>query len=364
MDAQIVPTTDRRRLVFTRADFDDYITALLARIRSNEQAERILSGSSQHPLILYQRIYTVALAYLRISPFTVQQLCADPVGTYVYFSDRMTSALLQIQGPVPNVGDLNQLEADFVIHKAAEKFIYSTIVATLQVGISMHYARSVRHGAGTHLLNTIISDNRQVTTRSLMAIFSALLGLKLKSGEVFEQFARRIDLLIQRLRNWRPPVILPEQLLLFCALRALPAVPFGPVRHIILASPNITYATGVSMLRDVANTGADVINTTLGSGNVNHKPANVLCAPTCPPPASRPTQNHRHKKKKKNKGPSEKCLKDGPCVHHGPGSFHSTEECEDPELKRSRFRQAKKPPSSAVAGVASAGSNATTPPVE
>jgi hypothetical protein len=144
MDAQIVPASDRRRLVFTRADFDDYITALLARIRSNEQAERILSGSSQHPLIPYQRIYTVALAYLRISPFTIQQLVADPVGTYVYFSDRMTSALLQLQGPVPNVGDLNQLEADFVIHKAAEKFIYSTIVATLQVGISMHYARSVR----------------------------------------------------------------------------------------------------------------------------------------------------------------------------------------------------------------------------
>ena len=32
-----------------------------------------------------------------------------------------------------------------------------------------------------------------------------------------------------------------EQLLLFSELRALPAVPYGPVRHIILVTPDITY---------------------------------------------------------------------------------------------------------------------------
>ena len=65
-------------------------------------------------------------------------------------------------------------------------------------------------------------------------MFRTVLGLRLKPAETFEAFSRRLNLLIQRLRNWRPPVILPEQLLLFCALRALPDVPFGPVRHIIL----------------------------------------------------------------------------------------------------------------------------------
>ena len=88
-----------------------------------------------------------------------------------------------------------------------------------------------------------------------MAVFSALLSISLRDKETFEQFERRIGLLIQRLRNWQPPVILPEQLLLFCALRALPAVPFGPVRHIILATPRITFRSGMSMLKDVANTG-------------------------------------------------------------------------------------------------------------
>ena len=63
--------------------------------------------------------------------------------------------------------------------------------------------------------------------------------------------------MIQRLRNWRPPVLLPERLLLFCALHTLPEVPYGPIRHIILASPDISFSAGMSMIRDVANTGAD-----------------------------------------------------------------------------------------------------------
>ena len=47
-------------------------------------------------------------------------------------------------------------------------------------------------------------------------------------------------------------MVLPEQLLLFCALRALPAVPYGPVRHIILASPAIDYYNGMAMLKDMS----------------------------------------------------------------------------------------------------------------
>ena len=89
-----------------------------------------------------------------------------------------------------------------------------------------------------------------------------------------------MDQLIMRLYNWQPPVVLPDQLLLFCALRALPDVPYGPVRHIILASPNITYRVGMQMLKDVANTGAELIKTTLGSSSTSsHKPTTVLCAP-------------------------------------------------------------------------------------
>ena len=238
----------------------------------------------------------------------------------------------------------------------------------------MHYARRVRFGAGQHLLTVIREDNRQVTTRSLMALFSALLSLSLKPSETFEQFARRIDLLIQRLLNWRPPVVLPDQLLLFCALRALPSVPYGPVRHIILASPNITFFSGMNMLRDVANTGAKVINDTLGSGP-KIEPSSVLCANPCPTRPS-PEANHEHDREpraphhnrrarrtpagrrprtRKPRGPSKLCQKEGPCIHHGPHSFHATSECRDPTLSRTKKAQPR-PPSSdpKLAGVADA----------
>ena len=45
-----------------------------------------------------------------------------------------------------------------------QRFIYVTIVETLQVGTSMHYARRVQFGVGLHLLQVIRADNRQVTT--------------------------------------------------------------------------------------------------------------------------------------------------------------------------------------------------------
>ena len=250
--------TDRRRsrrLTFTTTNFDDYIVALMAKLRVNVTADAILSGELLHPLVLYQRDNRASLDALRVPRYTDAQLIADPVQCFVDFMRYLTGALLAAPAPVPYVGDLNVLQASQDTFRQAESFIYSTIVSTLQVGKNMYYVRQCPFGAGQLLLRLIVNDNRQETTRSLMAVFSALIFLTLKDEESFEQFARRLDLLIQRLRNWRPPVVLPEQLLLFCALRALPAVPYGPVRHIILASPRITFSAGMGMLKDVANTG-------------------------------------------------------------------------------------------------------------
>ena len=135
--------------------------------------------------------------------------------------------MFQAPAPVPDIGDLNALQAEQDMYRQAENFIYSTIVETLEVGKTMHYARQCVFGASHLLLKTIVNDNRQETTRSLMAVFSALITLNLKTDETFEQFSRRVELLIQRLRNWRPLVVLPEQLILFCCLRALPDVPYA-----------------------------------------------------------------------------------------------------------------------------------------
>ena len=261
------------------------------------------------------------------------------------------------------MGDLGRLDDLYTVHRKAQRFIYDIILRTLKVGSSMHYARNVKFGAGLHLLNSIVADNRQTTTRSLMAIFSTLLSIELRQSELFESFSRRMDGLIQRLRGWRPPVILPEQLLLFCALRALPDVPYGPVRHIILASPNVGYRAGMHMLKDVANTGAELIKTTLGSDSSSAmKPASVLCSSDCTPDVSKhagddrrgqPNPRRGRRTTKKKRGPSKLCQQHGPCKHHGPNSFHATSECKDPTLAR---RKAAKSATNApvLAGVAAA----------
>ena len=359
-------SSSRRRLIYNREQFDDYWIALMSKLRINEDADALISGRSPHPLLSFQRANLASLRLLGVLILTANQLIEDPFGTYQRFTEYLGEALHRHPGPVPTIGNLNDLEESYQIHRRAQRHIYATTLDTLQVGISMHYARRVQFGAGLHLLNVIRSDNRQVTTRSLMALFSALLSLQLKPSETFEQFSRRIDLLIQRLLNWRPPVVLPDQLLLFCALRALPDVPYGPVRHIILASPDVTFFTGMNMLRDVANTGAKLIQNTLGSG-LKTEPSSVLCADPCPASAgdsrspshhhkSRRTPAGRRSRPRRQRGPSKLCVKEGPCIHHGPHSFHATSECRDPTLSRTKKAQprstASTPSDPKLAGIA------------
>ena len=69
----------RRRLVLTREQFDDYWIALLARIRYNDEADRIVSGITTHPLQNYQMVNSQALQILAILPFTLRQLVEDVV---------------------------------------------------------------------------------------------------------------------------------------------------------------------------------------------------------------------------------------------------------------------------------------------
>ena len=55
MDQQIVPAhSSRNRLILNREQFDDYLVALMARLRTNDVADRLLSGETRHPLVEYQ----------------------------------------------------------------------------------------------------------------------------------------------------------------------------------------------------------------------------------------------------------------------------------------------------------------------
>ena len=180
MDDQLTRrSSTERHLEFTRNDFDDFIIALTAKLRLNETADRILSGELRHPLVDFQQRNAQSLQGLNVPFYSPTDLLKDPAETYVTFLRQLTQALLNAPAPVPDVGDLNVLQEAANVFRRGERFIYSTIVATLKVGDSMHYVRQCNFGAGQILLQTIINDNRQVTTRSLMAVFSALLGLSL-----------------------------------------------------------------------------------------------------------------------------------------------------------------------------------------
>ena len=147
---------DRRsHLVYNREQFDDYLIALLARIRFDDEADRIISGEAKHPLLNYQQQHSDSLQALRLLPFTAMQLIEDPIGCYVQFTRSLANALSVFPGDVPDVGNLGYLDDLYKVHKKAQRFIYDIIVRTFRVGSSMHYARSVKFGAGLHLLNTV-----------------------------------------------------------------------------------------------------------------------------------------------------------------------------------------------------------------
>ena len=109
------------------------------------------------------------------------------------------------------------------------------------------------------------------------------------------------------------------------------------------------------MLKDVANTGGELIANTLGSGTPTTKPAAVLCAKPCPdhgPAHQQPRRSNRRPRRPRHRrspdrqqpapnrsAPSDRYKTEGPCIHHGPDSKHTTAECRDPGLKRSRRRE-------------------------
>ena len=72
-----------RRLVLSKENFDDYLLALMAKLRRDPAADRLLSGETQHPLVQYQQLNRDVLIALTMPFFPIQALINDPVGTYV-----------------------------------------------------------------------------------------------------------------------------------------------------------------------------------------------------------------------------------------------------------------------------------------
>ena len=120
-------------------------------------------------------------------------------------------------------------------------------------------------------------------------------------------------------------------------LRVLPDAPYGPTKHIILATERMTLQRGIRLLRDVGQSEAGLITATLGSGITDESHNKVLSVSATTTSTSSPQFNKKKKKRKKSK----LCLEFGPCEHHGPKSLHATCECEDPTLSRRKKNRNK-----------------------
>ena len=111
----------RRRLVYSREQFDDYWVALISRIRYNDEADKLVSGETRHPLVSFQTDNTPSLDQMRVLPFTLRQLVENPVQCYRRFIQAVDAALA-VMNPIPHLGNLAVLEDSFSIHRRAQRF--------------------------------------------------------------------------------------------------------------------------------------------------------------------------------------------------------------------------------------------------
>ena len=197
-------------LCFSREQFADYWTTLISRVRQDDECDKVFTGVTQHPLIeLQQKNQQQILAY-NLTLVSEAVLAVDPMWPADYLIASIKVAATEAQADPPLTNQWAEFQIKWPKYKTTQRKIYAIAVATLRVGSSMHYARSVPFGAGTHLLNSIHGDNVRNTTRSLFALLSSLFTLKAKPQESFDQYKLRFDLIISRFANWSPPIVLPH----------------------------------------------------------------------------------------------------------------------------------------------------------
>ena len=340
-----------QKLLYSREQFDDYWTALLARVRQHEDCDNLYTGATKHPVLALQSQHSAQIKEYAIPLIPPDIFAANPLASATKFISEVQSAA-SIAGKDPPLGtkqeDWDKFIKDWNAYKNTQRKIYAIVVGTLEVGSSISYAKNIPYGCGIKLINSIHADNRRHTTRALFALFSNLFSLSLKEGERFEHYLRRFQAMVNRITNWNPPIRLPGKILLFLVMRNLPDPPFGAVRNHIMTADHITLNHGIQILRDVGQTDASIITATLGSGSPapNNTPGKIMAVASStnqPQPARTENLTAEQKRQKRM---TALCKVHGPCKHHGPKSLHATMECRDPQLllrKKKKTKQQQQP---------------------
>ena len=104
----------RRRLTFSRENFDDYWTALIAKVRVSDDCDRVFSGELPHPILAFQLRNENSLRQLRVRPCTEEQSITEPHGSYLAVTKAISAALHGIDDDaVPDIVDLDQLRTQY-----------------------------------------------------------------------------------------------------------------------------------------------------------------------------------------------------------------------------------------------------------
>ena len=229
--------------------------------------------------------------------------------------------------------------------RKACKHIWDTALATFSSAKATTIIAGLPYGAGEALLNQIENQQQRQTTMALFTLFDQLISLRLGAQESFSSLYARALGIRARLSNWRPPIVLPDQLMIVCLMRLLPRQ-FHGTRTIIMTTPSVSLPACRDMLLDAENRDAERVKRELGSSTSGSR--------TETPPGEGTgllgdgdDKNRRRKKKKKKRKATEKSEKyktEGPCSVHGSRCSHASSECYvlHPELKPSKGSEALK----------------------
>ena len=147
-------------LYFSREQFAYYWTSLISRIRQDDHCDKVYTGLMPHPLISLQQKSQQQIIDYQLTLLPEALLQQNPIEP----ADRLIASIIVAatarRNDPPLQTDWEAFDKAWPIYKRALRHIYALVVATLRVGSSMHYARSVAYGSGLHLLNTIRADNK------------------------------------------------------------------------------------------------------------------------------------------------------------------------------------------------------------
>ena len=264
-----------KHLVYSEANFAGYWVQLNALIRHNDQADQILDGLLTNPLKQLQLLdaeddlcTTLHACYRatggRFPPDSVL-LDNDPMATIKEFK----IAVATLNGENESVNEWLTINDDTLNnYRAGVKHIYEKTVATLSSEQSALFVTDVGYGAGPLLLKRLRHKQQRQTNMGLFTLFVSLITLSLKPRESITSLFSRVRLIRARLKSWRPPIILPDQLILVCVLHLLPRE-YSSTRTIIMSKREASLSTAYDMLLDTENADANLISKTIGSGNAN-----------------------------------------------------------------------------------------------